>query len=200
MTSNAPKYFFFKPQPGAPTYAEHAPGLDEHRIVEWFDRLTQNREAAIQAEIETIRLATGDEIPRVVAAIRVDTAPRNTVTQRYMLECLGIEVPNSEDLDHMSLEETHDALWTIIYGLARLNSFLVNTDHLSDEKLLDRLVSSVLLDEIPLVVPNSEMSEFLDMGCRDNGLFKRDQFLPRPNRPFDPDEAVAVVKFPPILH
>ena len=183
---NAPKYFFFKTQPGAPTYAEHAPSIPEEAIVVYFDRLSSTREHAIEALVET-------GIPRVMAAIKVDTESTNLATQADTLRAIGIWVPTSDQIWGMNLEAVHHTPWTIIYGLARLNTYLVNTGHLSDERLLERLVSGPLLDELPLVVPNSDMTEFIDMGSNGEERFSRDAYLPTPNRPV---EGAAAVSFP----
>lgn len=155
MTS--PKYLFFKSHPEAPAYEEHAPLFSEDTIVAYFDMLTEDREAKISD------LMAKDNKPRFFAAMEVDTDRDNLTTQAEILRSIGVVVPIPEDIEWMDAKTIHLCLWTIIYGLARLNTYLVNTDHLSDKQLLERLVSNVLIDEIPLVVPNEDMAEFIDL-------------------------------------
>ena len=54
----------------------------------------------------------------------------------WQLEDLGIELPPPDDLNDAAVSEK---LWEVINGLARLNVFLSQTDHLVDRQLYENL-------------------------------------------------------------
>jgi hypothetical protein len=59
--------------------------------------------------------------------------------------------------------EVHRRLWTVVYGLTRFGIFLVNTDHLTDRRLLEVLSTRILRDPVRDSGCSSEMSEFIDL-------------------------------------
>lgn len=105
-------------------------------------------------------------------------------TNLAQLRELGIEVPPASSLDEAALSAR---LWEVIEGLARLNVFLVATDHLTDRELYDRLESRVLREEVREVPPEPGVREYIDLGASEGGLEKtssgRDARLPRPIDP-----------------
>jgi hypothetical protein len=62
------------------------------------------------------------------------------------LKAIGVAVSAGDDLDDVAL---HQALWSIIEGLARLRVLLDQTDHLSDRELHTQLVRELLPEEMP---------------------------------------------------
>jgi len=68
-----------------------------------------------------------------------------TTTLVKELSAIGVELPEPDDLDDVSLRA---ALWTIIEALATLHVYLHSTDHLSDRELYTRLVRELLPEEM----------------------------------------------------
>ncbi len=105
-------------------------------------------------------------------------------TNLAQLRELGIEVPPANTLDEATLSSR---LWQVIGGLARLNVYLISTDHLTDRELYDRLESRVLREEVREVPPEPGVREYIDLGASDGGLGRtssgRDARLPRPVDP-----------------
>ncbi|MEY3027638.1 MAG: hypothetical protein RLZZ238_2535 [Planctomycetota bacterium] len=147
----------------APPPDQHPAGRSDEEIRALFAAKSRQRESAIGRLIEESK-AKGESLERFVAAITYDCelAPRTT-NRRQLLE-LGIEVPTPDSLP-TDQEQIRRALWTIIYGLARLGIFLTGTDALDDRALLERLCGSVLLDEVADIPPTADMSEFIDLSA-----------------------------------
>lgn len=105
-------------------------------------------------------------------------------TNLAQLRELGIEVPPADTLDEAMLSAR---LWEVIEGLARLNVYLVSTDHLTDRELYDRLERRVLREEVREVPPEPGVREYIDLGASESGLHSssggRDARLPRPADP-----------------
>ena len=185
-------------RPGAPDPEAFRPRLSEDAIAGMVARKIEARLATIERLIVESALdaddlskksgssdpSSGDgwdrrkavrEGGRLVAAIIADTecAPRST--NRRQLAEIGVHAPSSNALPVES-SEVHHALWSVLYGLARLGIFVIGTNHLSDAALLKRLCSSVLEEEIADVPPTTEMSEFVDLG---GGAFPESPWTPK---------------------
>jgi hypothetical protein len=93
-----------------------------------------------------------------------------TSTNAQQLWDLGVFIPTVEAIDEVNEDDTpvcsdsviYIQLWAVIYGLATLGIYLVNTNHLTNRQLLRRLITGPLADEIPDIVPNNDCMEFLD--------------------------------------
>lgn len=186
--------------PEAPSAAEHPAGCTDDEIAALLARKTERREQAIQRIMEAAK-SKSTPVERFVAAIQYDSelAPKTT-NRRQLLE-LGIEVPTADTMPTSDAELAH-ALWTIIYGLARLGIYLTGTDRLDDRALLLKLCTSVLEDPVADIPPSADMSEFIDcegaqgsdglagpydFGPQDDDdelgrVRVRDHLLPRPDR------------------
>lgn len=127
-----------------------------------FANLTAERERRI-SEYQSLH---GVERPE--AAMVVDTEAPST-TNWEMLKMIGID-PGTADL------------WSIINGLACWNIYLHETNHLTDEALLNLLKTTILLETVTLIPPNADMEEHLGLHNFDNlpPVSKRDSSLPRP--------------------
>lgn len=145
----------------APRAEDFPAGRSDKDIRELFARKSRTREDGIQRVLEAAR-ASGRPVERFVAAIKYDSelAPRTT-NRKQLLE-LGIDVPASDSIP-ASDDAVHHALWTIIYGLARLGIFLTGTDSYDDRALLTKLCSGVLIDPVADIPPSADMSEFIDV-------------------------------------
>ncbi len=112
-----------------------------------------------------------------------EMAPLTTNLQQ--LRELGIEVPPEAGLEDEELERR---LWEVIEGLARLQVYLISTDHLSDRDLYRQLEQRVLREEVREVPPEPGVREYIDLAtvCDGPGTeavatgASRDARLPRP--------------------
>jgi hypothetical protein len=78
--------------------------------------------------------------------VEYETAPSTTHFQQLI--ATGLELPAP---DVVSDEEVTSHLSALISGLARIQVYITNTDHLSDRELYEVLWRDVLRDEIPLL-------------------------------------------------
>ena len=86
--------------------------------------------------------------------VEVEEAAGQTTTNFQQLVAAGVELPAPDLVDD---EKLTDVLWGVVHGLALLNVFLTNTDHLSDRDLYSALRHRVLRDEVDVLpdVPGS---------------------------------------------
>lgn len=114
-----------------------------------------------------------------VAGIIYDTELAPLTTNAKMLELVGV----NPDTRHADLSDGAVAtrVSEIAEGLAVWAIYLVNTDHLTDRELLDRL-DGVLSDRVRLVVPDN-LSEFVDLSPKEPTPPVTERILPRPVRP-----------------
>jgi len=82
-------------------------------------------------------------------------------TNLEQLRNLGVHVPAADDLDDAQLGER---LWAVIHGLARLQIYLLDTEHLDDRALYERLEQQVLREEVREVPPEPGVREYIDLG------------------------------------
>lgn len=80
---------------------------------------------------------------------------------RLMLLELGIIPVPPQDLH--GPEQVHEALWTLIEGLAAFAIFLVNTDHLADAQLYERLYYQILDEPTRHMPPGGVAGEYIDV-------------------------------------
>ena len=85
-------------------------------------------------------------------------APEVTSRQR-LLEHGIIPVPPQELADPVSM---HDELWTIIEAMSLTGIYLMNTGHLTDSDLYNRLYYRILDEPTRMMPPGSEAAEFID--------------------------------------
>lgn len=76
------------------------------------------------------------------------------------LQELGIELPAPEELEDSQLSAK---LWEVIHGMAKLNIFLSQTDHLSDRELYAHLWHDSLREITMDLPPNSGWTCHLDL-------------------------------------
>lgn len=158
--------------PEAPTPTPLNPDL----LSSVFGAKTKVREAWIAATM------ADRNCPRFDAAIEYDMNHAPQTTNGRQLEEIGIDIPSSDWIRDETDQEIHLALWQIIYGLATLGIFLVNTNGHSDRALLLHLCTKVLKDKISDIPPTPDMNEFLDIMCSTEGIVDRDRLLPCPDR------------------
>lgn len=121
----------------------------------------------------------------MTATLKYDSQIADDTTNLEMLSSCGIQVEDPSDIppDEISIHLTH-----LIHGMAALNVFIVNTNHLTDTELYEKLFKAA--NEVIKFLPPSEgVNEFIDFGW--NGQVKggqpaicnRDSTLPRPSSP-----------------
>jgi hypothetical protein len=127
-----------------------------------FANLTADRERRI-SEYQSLH-----NCERWEAAMVVDLEAPST-TNWEMLKMIGIDPATA-------------SLTDIINGLACWNVYLHNTNHLTDDLLLNHLQTKILLETVALIPPNADMEEHIGMNNFENlpEVSKRDSSLPRP--------------------
>lgn len=172
-----------------------------------MSRADRSTEQAFERDLERRRRIRHREIDRLVEQARrrggvvdrlywtmvhdFELAP--VTTNRAQLAAIGIEVPPACELDDQTLSTR---LWEVIRGLARLRVFLLDTEHLDDRALYDRLEREILREEVREVPPEPGVREYIDLGSGDPSVRSgetacsspvtdlpgrgRDDHLPRP--------------------
>ena len=136
-------------------------------------------------QIDKIRywLAKGDCTDRMYWTLIYDFEHAPMTTNLTQLKEIGIEPTTSESL---SDDEVVQALEVIITGLATLSIYLLNTNHLTDRGLYERLVTGILVEPVRDLPPNAGVEEFIDLqggtALPDQlpDVCSRDSHLPRP--------------------
>jgi len=86
-----------------------------------------------------------------------------TTTQFQQLVENGVDLPVPDSLDETRV---HTTLWAVINGLARLRTYLSETDHLSERELYAKLWNDVLREEVPAI---DEIGFWHHVGLLSNG-------------------------------
>lgn len=127
-----------------------------------------------------------------------ECAPRTT--NRAQLAAIGVEVPSGRELAD---DEVATHLWTVIAALSRLGVYLLNTNHLTDRQLYERLEGDIIDEDVADVVGNDGTQEWIDLcTLEEQEIFDRyyggspellekapsdrDERLPRPPNYADP--------------
>lgn len=103
----------------------------------------------------------GDVPERMYWVMVYDFEMAPATNGRTMLLERGVLPVPPQDLS----EDTHihEALWTVIEGLAASRVFLLNTDHLTDSQLYERLFYKILDEPTQCMPPSSGACEFIDV-------------------------------------
>ena len=150
---------------GAPDPEAHRPRLSETEIHAILDRKRRLRDEAIERRIQSSKSSDQTNVhggERFAAAIAHDMDLDLSTTNRQQLLEIGCELPPIGGAPSAP-EEVHQLLWRIVYGLARLGIFLVDTDHLDDRALVTLLLDRILNDSVPDIPPNDDMTEFIGL-------------------------------------
>lgn len=137
--------------------------FDEARIGAVLAAKRVAREQGIAGVLDALR-ARGRPADRVVAALTYDLETAPFTTNRRQLEELGYTVPAGPCLAP-DPAVAQRALWHIVYGLERLGIYLLHTDHLSDQRLLEVLCTRVLVERVRDLAPSGDFSEFIDLSA-----------------------------------
>lgn len=150
---------------------------------------TLKRERRSKAIDQLVADATtkGDCTDRLYWTLIHDFEHAPMTTNLEQLKEIGIVPVN---LEHLTAQETTEALDLIINGLAKLGVFLLHTNHLRDAELYERLVMKILAEPVRDLPPDSGVHEFIDItGGQPEvevvEICNRDAGLPKPK------EAVA---------
>ena len=147
--------------------------------------LEQKRNRRNQAIDELIAKATaaGDCADRLYWTLNYDFEHAPMTTNLAQLKEIGIEPTTLESLND---DQVAPALDAIITGLATLSIYLLNTNHLTDRALYERLVTGILVEPVRDLPPNAGVEEFIDLqggtALPDQlpDVCNRDSRLPRP--------------------
>jgi hypothetical protein len=134
-------------------------GLNESAIAELLSARRKAREQAID-RLQERAGRQGDVTDRLYWTMVYDFEIAPLTTNLEQLRELGISMPPPSTLDDASLVE---ALWRVIRGLARLDVYLVHTDHLDDRHLYAELHDRVLREQVRAVPAGSGVHEFIDL-------------------------------------
>lgn len=147
----------------APDPVQHGPRLTLEEINGVLSRKAHERAVRIRAAVEASR-ARGVPLDPFTAMLQHDFEHAPWTTNAAQLAEIGVDLPEAGPL-HLDDAEIHRILWRTIYGLALLGIYLLETDHLSDRRLLESLSTRILRDPIRDVGGVSEMCEFIDLQC-----------------------------------
>lgn len=145
----------------APTPEDHAPRMEAPLIADAIARRGELRERRIEEIFATMQ-ARDPKADRLAAILTYDFEHAPYTTNAEQLATIGVEVPQPGAIPETDAE-VRRRLWTVIYGLTRFGIFLVNTDHLTDRRLLEVLSARILRDPVRDSGCSSEMSEFIDL-------------------------------------
>lgn len=129
-----------------------------------IDRTIRLNELSERAKKLGMSFETSDDCPPEIAeqflsSIEAyDSAP--LVAASDSLEEQGIQLPRPEELSDV---EVHRKLWQIIRVLADGNTFILNTDHLSDRELYCYLWTDTLREQNPLLPKGSGWMHCIDL-------------------------------------
>ena len=108
----------------------------------------RERRLRIDLLIEAAR-QRGEDTDRIFWSIVHDLEEAPATTNRQQLEELGFSVVCTDDLSTFDSERVAKILWEVFEALAVIQVFICRTNHLSDEALLEELVSRVLEEPVP---------------------------------------------------
>jgi len=124
------------------------------------ERQRREREARIDELMEHAQRAKQGTADRAYWSLVYDLELAPMTSNRRQLAELGIEVPPPASLTDAALSVR---LQSVIDGLADLYTYLINSDHLSDRALYERLTGSVLDEPVHEICEGSGGREFIDM-------------------------------------
>jgi len=122
------------------------------------DKRVQRRQAIDRLQDEARR--AGGVTDRLYWTMVYDFEMAPLTTNLQQLRELGIEMPPEPGIED---EELKRRLWEVIEGLARLQVYLISTDHLSDRELYRHLEQRVLREEIREVPLEPGVREYIDL-------------------------------------
>ncbi len=146
---------------GAPSPEAFRPSLDERSIAAKLEVKQHARALGIKRAFELLQQRDAP-LDHTLAMMTYDCELAPLTTNREQLEAIGVYVPPRDRVPTDTPAVTH-ALWSILYGLARLGIYLSSTDQFDDRELLEKLVTRILNDEVRDIAPSPDMVEFIDL-------------------------------------
>lgn len=145
---------------------------------------TLKREHRSKAIDQLVADATtkGDCADRLYWTLIYDFEHAPMTTNLEQLKEIGIVPVN---LEHLTAQETSEALELIINGLAKLGVFLLHTNHLRDAELYEKLVTKILVEPVRDLPADAGVHEFIDLTGGEPevaavDICNRDARLPKP--------------------
>lgn len=132
-----------------------AASLVEARFAERRERRKREIDRLVDAAKRS-----GDVVDRLYWTMVYDFEMAPMTTNLAQLAEIGVEVPLPEELDDAAIAAK---LQEVVQGLARLQVYLLHTDHLDDRSLYSRLRQRVLLEEVREVPADPGVREFIDL-------------------------------------
>lgn len=153
-----PKAVHYGPTRMLPMTPERTERVEQARKAK--EQRTSAREAKIN-ELCTKAKAEGQSDERGYWALVYDFEMAPATNGRTMLLERGIlPVPPQDLFDDVHL---HEALWTVIEGLAASGVYLLNTDHLTYRQLYERLYYKILDEAMQCMPPSAGSAEYIDV-------------------------------------
>ena len=147
-----------------------------------FEQKRSARNTAID-ELVAKSTAAGGCTDRLYWTIVYDCEHAPMTTNLAQLAEVGV---NPTPSAHLTDEESTAQLWVVINTLADLGIYFLNTNHLTDRALYERLVTGILLEPVRDLPPDAGVHEFIDLtgGSQESqptvAVSDRDSRLPRP--------------------
>ena len=125
-------------------------------------RLNELQERARELGLESVHVderCTPEIQEKFIGSVLdLESAPVGTQFDRLVKS--GVVMPEPTSLNDAAL---HEKLWEVIGALARFESYLYHTDHLSDRDLYEQLWRDTLREEVSLFPPGSGWRCHIDL-------------------------------------
>jgi hypothetical protein len=133
-------------------------------VEQYLDRRRKERDQAID-RLQAEGAQRGSTVDRSFWAMVYDFEHAPSTSNRKQLKAIGVEVPPDSELAD---DELGAKLQEIFEGLARLHVYLLNTNHLSDRDLYERLDTQILDEGVRDVVATEGVQEWVDLGMMED--------------------------------
>ncbi|MSR18560.1 MAG: hypothetical protein EXS00_05220 [Phycisphaerales bacterium] len=149
------------------------------KLAECRTQSIEAREEAIDSLVEEAH-KRGDIPDRMYWTLVYDFEIAPQTTNLSQLRQMGFELAAASSVTE---EEISSALLALVQALARLDIYLLHTNHLTDRELYDRLEGTVLRELVRDLPAGCGVHEYIDMAAGEaaplTAVTDRDRHLPR---------------------